>query len=125
MSESSVVDDWTLPHQVETIRVTYGELITLDWVLCTASGLMVGRNLDELVEDWCSFRLDVWKALDSQGLTDQPLGVLLPVTAAEAKVLLVVVPTTMTWGQSGEDYGYSLKMKLSQFLLGTYEDAVV
>jgi hypothetical protein len=129
----------------DSIRLTRGELLLLDWVLCTGSSLMAGVS-DDLMA-WHVFRITLWEKMPSLdpdvkrcenfNLPNHPgkgapetiecqlcrpsLGVMFNIEEVDAKVLLAVVPTTFTWGD-GVDCGLSLKLKLSQRLLGTYID---
>lgn len=108
----TTLDAWdNLLGAPEEIRLNRDELMLLDWVLCTASSLMVPIT-DDLVDPWHEFRLRIWETM--------PEG-LFSIEARDAKVLLTAVPTTFSWG-TGEDCGFSLKTKLSQWLLGTYSD---
>ena len=106
----------------DTLRLTRGELLLLDWVLCTGSSLM-SQITDDLVTSWHDFRLNLWEVMprpDETG-TRPSLGVLFSVSETDAKVLLVAVPTTFP-GTDGADCGESLKIKLAERLLGSYVD---
>ena len=114
--------DWQLPP-IESIKVNEEELLLLDWVIGSASGLIPGATLDELMSNWSSLRVDVWQHIyeikklptSSSG----PSGVLCSLSMDDftARILLAVVPTTFRWG-TGPDCGYSIKMKLCRILLG-------
>ena len=118
--------DWQLPL-VEFIKVNEEELLLLDWVIGSASGLIPGATLDELMSNWSALRFDVWQHIyelkklpvSSSG----PSGVLCSLSMDDftARILLAVVPTTFRWG-TGPDCGYSIKMKLCRFLLGERDD---
>ena len=118
-----VLDDgWELPA-LESITVTEEELLLLDWVTCSGSGLIPNAPLEDLVTNWSSFRYDVWKGISS--LRRQMKGVPTEITRTltevltmdefTAKALLAVTPTTFRWG-TGIDCGYELKLKLYRFL---------
>ena len=119
--------DWQLPL-VEFIKVNEEELLLLDWVIGSASGLIPGATLDELMANWSSLRLDVWqhiyelKKLPTSS-SGPPPGALCSLNMDDfmARILLAVVPTTFRWG-TGPDCGYSIKMKLCRFLLGEKDD---
>ena len=129
MVEQSNEKEWVLPEAIPfrpvsnglLVRFTRGELLLLDWVLCTGSSLMQ-RPVDELIKEWHDFRVALWIAIGDKSHDEQEFGVLIPITESEAKVLLTTVPTTMTWGD-GADVGVSVKTKLSQLLVGRYKDA--
>jgi len=114
-------DGWELPV-VENITVTEEELLLLDWVMCSGSGLIPNAPLEDLVTNWSSFRYDVWRGISS--LTRQKKGQptqisslteSLPIDEFLARTLLAIVPTTFRWG-TGSDAGYDLKLKLYKFL---------
>jgi len=105
--------DWALPPK-PTIKVNRDELLLLDWTTGSASHLIPNADLDELAK-WHEFRMSVWTAIDS--LSAESPEADFPLSEADAKILMAVVPTTFRWG-TGEDCGYSLKMKLSKFLQG-------
>jgi len=123
-----VLDDqsWQLPP-MDSIKVSEEELLLLDWVIGSASGLIPGATLDELMSNWSSLRVDVWQHIyeikklptSSSG----PSGILCSLSMDDfmARVLLAIVPTTFRWG-TGPDCGYSIKMKLCRFLLGDKDD---
>lgn len=114
--------DWQLP-QLENIKATAEELMLLDWILCSGSGLIPGATVDDLLERWASVRFDVWKGLnDIERTKIGPLGtVSFEMDEFTAKVLLALTPTTFRWG-TGTDCGFSLKMKLFHFLTGEVEN---
>ena len=119
--------DWQLPL-VESIKVNDEELLLLDWVIGSASGLIPGATLEDLMANWSSLRLDVWqhiyelKKLPTSS-SGSPPGALCSLSMDDftARVLLAVVPTTFRWG-TGPDCGYSIKIKLCRFLLGERDD---
>ena len=55
--------DWQLP-QLESINLIDEELMLLDWILCSASGLIPGATVDDLMERWSSVRFDIWKGIN-------------------------------------------------------------
>tara|TARA_B100000949_G_C13926534_1_gene303029 strand:+ start:68 stop:502 length:435 start_codon:yes stop_codon:yes gene_type:complete len=123
-----VLDDqnWQLPP-IEFIKVNEDELLLLDWVVGSASGLIPGATLDELMSSWSSLRFDVWQHIHElkhlSTLSSGPsLGLCsLSMDDFMARILLAIVPTTFRWG-TGLDCGYSIKMKLCRFLLGEKDD---
>ena len=104
----------TLPSE-PGIKVNRDELLVLDWVICSASHLIPNVDLDYLVMNWHEFRLSIWAAIHRS--IPPPAEEDFPLTDTDARVLMAVVPTTFRWG-TGADCGYSLKMKLSEFLQG-------
>jgi len=118
--------DWQLPL-VEFIKVNEEELLLLDWVVGSASGLIPGATLDELMSNWSSLRFDVWQRINElkqlPSVSSGPSGSVCSLNMDEfmARILLAVVPTTFRWG-TGSDCGYSIKMKLCRFLLGEKDD---
>ena len=113
--------DWQLP-QLDDIKVTSEELMLLDWILCSASGLIPSATVDDLMERWSSVRFDVWKGIDDLKNNKQgPLATTsLVMDEFTARVLLALVPTTFRWG-TGSDCGFALKLKLYHFLIGERE----
>ena len=114
-------DGWELPA-LETISVSEEELLLLDWVMCSASGLIPNASLEDLVTNWSAFRSDVLKAISSlnRQRKNNPQSLpttveALPVDDFTARTLLALVPTTFRWG-TGLDCGYDLKLKLYRFL---------
>ena len=118
--------DWQLPL-VEFIKVNEEELLLLDWVVGSASGLIPGATLDELMSNWSLLRFDVWQHIDElkrlQSSGSSTPGKELPLSMDDwtARTLLAIVPTTFRWG-TGQDCGYSIKMKLCKFLMGERDD---
>ena len=114
-------DGWELPA-LETISVSEEELLLLDWVMCSASGLIPNASIEDLVTNWSAFRSDVLKAISSlnRQRKNNPQSLpttveALPVDDFTARTLLALVPTTFRWG-TGLDCGYDLKLKLYRFL---------
>ena len=115
-------DGWELPS-LDSISVTEEELLLLDWVMCSGSGLIPSATLEELVTNWSAFRYDVWKGISA--LTKQRKGVpteinrtiteSLTIDEFTVRTLLAIIPTTFRWG-TGADCGYELKLKLYKFL---------
>ena len=119
-------DGWELPA-LETIFVTEEELLLLDWVMCSASGLIPNATIEDLVTNWTSFRYDVLKSLSSlsrqRNVKSPPISPALetlPIDEFTARTLLALVPTTFRWG-TGVDCGYDLKLKLYRFLVKEVE----
>jgi len=118
--------DWQLPL-INFIKVNEEELLLLDWVIGSASGLIPGATLDELMSNWSSLRFDVWQHIHElkqlPSLSSGPSGILCSLSMDDfmARILLAVVPTTFRWG-TGSDCGYSIKMKLCKFLIGEKND---
>ena len=119
-------DGWELPA-LETISVTEEELLLLDWVMCSASGLIPNATIEDLVTNWSAFRSDVLKALSSlsrqrnaKAGTISAVVEPLPIDEFTARTLLALVPTTFRWG-TGVDCGYDLKLKLYRFLVKEVE----
>ena len=113
--------DWQLPL-VEFITVSEEELLHLDWVIGSASGLIPGATLDELMTNWSVLRLDVWQHIYELKSGSSPGSMCsLSMDDFTARVLLAIVPTTFRWG-TGLDCGYSIKTKLCRFLLGEKDD---
>ena len=115
-------DGWELPP-LESISLTEEELLLLDWVMCSGSGLIPSATLEDLMTNWSSFRHDVWKGISSLGKQrkgapteiNRVLAELLPIDEFTARTLLALVPTTFRWG-TGSDCGYDLKLKLYKFI---------
>jgi len=109
-------NDWGIPA-VESIKLTEEELLLLDWVICSGSQLIPNASLEDLVTNWSSFRVDVWKGISSINRYNKNLAVTesLPIDEFLARTLLALVPTTFRWG-TGADCGYELKLKLYRFL---------
>jgi len=115
-------DGWELPS-LDSISVTEEELLLLDWIMCSGSGLIPNATLEELVTNWSAFRYDVWKGISA--LTKQRKGVPTEINRAitesltidefTVRTLLAITPTTFRWG-TGADCGYELKLKLYKFL---------
>ena len=115
-------DGWELPS-LDSISVTEEELLLLDWIMCSGSGLIPNATLEELVTNWSAFRYDVWKGISA--LTKQRKGVpteinrtiteSLTIDEFTVRTLLAIIPTTFRWG-TGADCGYELKLKLYKFL---------
>lgn len=110
-----VLGNWDdlLGNPPNKIYITQGELLLLDWILCSASRLLMDATLDELINNWGEFREKVWLALSQIKQTIE-----FDITESEARVLLVCVPTTFRWSTESDDCGKSLKEKLSKFLRG-------
>lgn len=111
--------DWELP-KFDMVELTEEELLLLDWVICSASGLLPNVTLDELMNNWNSTRLKVWESiLNIKNIkkTQQVTTIPFEVDEITARVLLSVTPTTFRWG-TGNDCGYSLKLKLYRFING-------
>ena len=109
-------NDWGIPA-VESIKLTEEELLLLDWVICSGSQLIPNASLEDLVTNWSSFRVDVWKGISSINRYNKNLAVTesLPIDEFLVRTLLALVPTTFRWG-TGADCGYELKLKLYRFL---------
>ena len=115
-------DGWELPS-LDSISLTEEELLLLDWIMCSGSGLIPSATLEELVTNWSAFRYDVWKGISA--LTKQRKGVpteinrtiteSLTIDEFTVRTLLAIIPTTFRWG-TGADCGYELKLKLYKFL---------
>ena len=115
-------DGWELPS-LDSISVTEEELLLLDWIMCSGSGLIPSATLEELVTNRSAFRYDVWKGMSA--LTKQRKGVAteinrtitesLTIDEFTVRTLLAIIPTTFRWG-TGADCGYELKLKLYKFL---------
>ncbi|MAH47013.1 hypothetical protein CMI37_14395 [Candidatus Pacearchaeota archaeon] len=122
-----VEQEWQIPPDDRPsgqIRCTRNELLLLDYVLSSGSGLLLQHGLDDLVPPWRGFRQSVWDAIIQIEAHPEDLGILLDIGDTEADILLATAPTTMTWGD-GVDCGFALKLKLAQFRAGVYEDDVV
>jgi hypothetical protein len=109
-------NDWGIPA-LESIKVTEDELLLLDWVMCSGSQLIPNAPLEDLVTNWSSFRVDVWKGISTINRFNKNLPVTenLAIDEFLARTLLALVPTTFRWG-TGTDCGYELKLKLYRFL---------
>jgi hypothetical protein len=96
------------------VSFSQGELLLLDWVLCSASGMVPGADLGELMM-WDGLRQRTWAVYMGQGS--------LVIEETEARQLLALTPTTFRWG-TGPDVGLSLKQKLASIVTGVpYADA--
>ena len=105
------------------IPLTEEELLLLDWILCSGSGLIPSATLEDLMTNWSSVRYDIWKSISA--LHRQKKGVpteinralteLFEIDEFTARTLLALTPTTFRWG-TGADCGYELKLKLYRFL---------
>ncbi len=123
-SETGRVDEkeWAIPP-APGINLDRGELLLVDWVLCSASRLIPNADLDHLLNSWHDMRLAVWKSV-AQLDTPTSSEAKFRLSDTEAKALLAVVPTTFRWG-TGPDSGYSLKQKLARFLSsGEYDEYI-
>lgn len=108
-----MVDDWKLPAK-SGVDLDEGEIVLLDWVMCSASGLIPQADLDTLVKAWGALRLRAWAAYEQLGGGVQVAH--LALDEYELKALLAVVPTTFRWG-TGPDVGLSLKKKIAKELM--------
>jgi len=134
-----MVEEWGLPptNKEWELNLIAGELQLIDWVLCVYSHTLA-LALEEYIADhatnseyvpgWHDLRIRVWSGLDfiskntpevKTGVKPDEIGARFEIEESEAKVMLATLPTTHKWG-TGEDVGYSLKMKLSQLLRGVY-----
>lgn len=116
--------EWDLPPDGSQDRISLNrhELLLLDYTLCPLPRWLP----DDQADVWKDFRLSVWAGLDTWSnrpntISDTSTNHALAITKAEATVLLYLLPTTHRWG-TGDDCGFSLKLKLSQFLRGVYHD---
>ena len=110
---------------LEAIKVTEDEFLLLDWVMCSGSQLIPNAPLEDLVTNWSSFRVDVWKGISSINRYNKNLAHATESLAIDeflARTLLAIVPTTFRWG-TGKDSGYELKLKLYRFLANEGEIA--
>lgn len=112
-------DDWSLPplHDADAIDVSEGELLLIDYTLCSVSRFLPDYTMDSLLEDWHDVRMRVWQALD--GISNGA-EVPLELDTIVAKRLLAVLPTTHHWG-TGPDFGRALKAKIAAWLRCEYE----
>jgi hypothetical protein len=100
--------EWDLLLNKPTVSFSQEELLLLDWVLCSASGMVPGADLGELMM-WDGLRQRVWLAYMGQGS--------LVIGETEARQLLALTPTTFRWGV-GADVGLTLKQKLVSIITG-------
>lgn len=105
-------NDWTLPV-MKPLFLETGELLLLDWIMCTASNLILGADLDTLVHKYDDLRLKVWQAISTAKV--MPAEIYLNMD--ELEEFMALVPTTFRWG-TGPDVGYTLKLKIAQGLMG-------
>ena len=106
-------DDWGLPpieRQDSPVILSQGELLMIDWIICGASRLLADYTIGDLVSTWEGLRLNLWQAI-ATGAASRPLA--LP--RQEARVIFAICPTTFRWGM-GDDVGFSLKLRLAQFI---------
>ena len=104
-------DDWVLPSQ-KTLNLEIGELLLLDWIFCSASNLIPGIHIDELMANYHDFRMRIWKAFtEMKGSLGE-----IAINPGLMRELMTLVPTTFRWG-TGPDVGYTLKMKIARELL--------
>jgi len=115
-------DGWELPS-LDSIPLTEEELLLLDWILCSGSGLIPSATLEDLMANWSFVRYDIWKHISAlhrqkkNGSTEinRVLTELFEIDEFTARTLLALTPTTFRWG-TGADCGYALKLKLYRFL---------
>jgi hypothetical protein len=108
--------DFSLLESGPVLTLTAHELLLLDWVICPASGLMPGTELEQLVKGWAEVRDAIWQVLSEVDLGKgerYPF----PLNPLDAEFLFAVVPTTFRWG-TGPDCGFGLKRRLYFFLHG-------
>ena len=106
-------DDWSLPpvdRRDLPVILSQGELLLIDWIICGASRLLPDTEPSYLITSWEHLRLRVWQAVATNAEAQA-----LSVSESDSHVLLAICPTTFRWGM-GDDVGFSLKMKLAQFL---------
>jgi hypothetical protein len=99
------------------MRLTFGELCLLDWVLHFPVGCADREHLEWLSRRWRPLREDVWKGIQALQRNKDLKEVEVEIPEEEALLLMAMVPTTFRWG-TGEDVGFSLKLKLSEALWG-------
>ena len=112
-----------MPDRSTGVRVSQDELLLLDWVLSYPER-QAAVSLDWHMK-WAELRLDIWGALAVAEKEKQNASAELAVSEGDAKVLLAIIPTTFRWAGSGDDCGYSLKMKIARYLLGEPDDEEV
>jgi hypothetical protein len=97
------------------MRLTFGELCLLDWVLHFPVGSSDRDHLEWLSRRWRPLREDVWKGIRALQRNKELKEAEVEIPEEEALLLMAMVPTTFRWG-TGEDVGFSLKLKLSEAL---------
>lgn len=133
-----LLDSLTFPSHETGIRLVPDELLLLDWVLSGSSRIIPGADSIEDFIEWEALRSKVWAQLSllaiyledggdenrgyvGLGAQRPKFGLYLELETSEARVLLAIAPTTFRWG-TRPDCGFSLKVKLWQFIEGVYHD---
>lgn len=116
-----------LEHLYSTakLQLRSEELKLLDWILhypMPNSGVDIEWHMQ-----LSQLREAIWRLLlrASQPPTTKPKPGEIPsipvyelaISEQEARILLAILPTTFHWAESAEDWGFSLKVKIYQFLL--------
>lgn len=95
------------------IRLNRDELLLLDWILTYPMPTSGPVELDwHMHTSWRALREQVWAKLRHGGQ-----GGMVWIDDQDGELLLALIPTTFRWA-TGEDCGYSLKLKLSAALAG-------
>jgi hypothetical protein len=108
--------DWSQLEPGAALSLTPGELLLLDWILCPASGLIPGTELEQLIRGWEGVRQAIWGILAEIDL-GKDARYPLPLNMLDAQYIFAVTPTTFRWG-TGPDCGFSLKRRLYLFIQG-------
>ena len=111
------IDDLLNPRHNPTAKLSEDELLLIDWVLSVYSHTIPYESNDESLR---LLRLRVWETIDvinPASASNSNCVVPFQTDQEEATMLLAVLTTTYRWG-TGPDCGYSLKRKLSCFLMG-------
>ena len=92
------------------LLLSKGEMLLLDWVLHFP--MPSGYTDIDWHMGWRDLRMNLWHQISS---TDNTSSAVVWVERDNVHVLLALVPTTFVWS-TGEDVGYSLKVKLAAAL---------
>lgn len=115
-----------------TLKLTHDELKLLDWVLHQPSPMPSPVDLEWHMR-WKELRESLWagihrieiekakaEAIKTGSFKEKMALQPIELSPVDCSVLLALVPTTYRWGP-GKDCGFSLKLKLFQFLSGEEE----
>ena len=118
-----MANDWRLP-EAKSIRLDRDELLLIDFHLSGHYLCNVGRGLEigEIIGTWHDFRIAVWDGIKHLETIKPSVHEehRLSIDEGTAKYLFNWLPPTFMWG-TGRDCGFSLKVKLHNFLIGAEE----
>ena len=130
-----MANEWELPQGRTHIPLDRDELLVLDWHLSGHYLCNVGHgpDIDEVIKSWHELRTAVWNGIlevagpGNAGASPPNAGHILwhrlPMDEGTAKYLFNWLPPTFMWG-TGRDCGFTLKIKLHNFLAGEEEEEI-